>query len=82
MSCHHLTLPQVFRLPLQAGLSLLEARRLRMAAEAGLTPPSGGYIDRAIVAARNAKERALRAAYRIVPNQEPGTRNQEPGTTL
>lgn len=68
MSCHHLTLAQVFRLPLQAGLGLLEARRLRLAAEAGREPPAGGYIDQAIARARNARERQLRATHTIIPN--------------
>lgn len=80
MSCHHLTLPQVFRLPLGAGIALLEARRLRMAAEAGLPPPGGGYIDQAIARARRAKERELRATHTILPNPAPETRHQEPGT--
>lgn len=68
MNCHHFTLPQAFRLPIHAGMALLEARNVRMATEAGHPAPSGGFTDRYIAAARDRRERELRAAYTIIPN--------------
>lgn len=68
MSCHHLTLQQVFRLPVGAGFALLEARSSRLATEAGHPAPSGGFIDRHIAAARSRRERELRVTYTIIPN--------------
>lgn len=68
MSCHHLSLIQAARLPVGAGFALLEARGVRLALEAGQPAPSGGFTDRHVAAARNARERALRAAYTIIPN--------------
>jgi len=68
MSACHLSLPAIFRMPLGAGIALLEARRSRLAAEAGQPEPAGGFIDRHIVAVRNARERELRSKYTIIPN--------------
>lgn len=68
MSSFHLSLAAVFRLPFGAGIALLEARRARLAIESGHPEPAGGFIDRYIAAARNARERELRAAYTIIPN--------------
>ena len=50
-------------------MALFEARRIRMAAEAGREAPSGGFTDRYIAAARQRRERELRAAYTIIPNR-------------
>lgn len=58
---YHLTLPQVFRLSFAAGLALLEARGSRLYPGQGL-----GYIDRAIIAARNATRRRLLTSHRLV----------------
>jgi len=78
MACHHMTLHQVFRLPIHAGMALLEARATRLALEAGHPAPSGGFTDRFIAAARSKRERELRASYTIIPNAKPA--NLEPGT--
>ena len=68
MSCHHFTLPQAFRLPIGAGFALLEARSTRLATEAGLPAPAGGFTDRYVASARQRAERELRALYTIIPN--------------
>ena len=49
------------RLSFSAGLALLEARAARLFPGQGLN-----YIDRAIIAARNATARHLRATHRIL----------------
>lgn len=68
MSCHHLPLAKACRLPIGAGFALLEARSTRLATEAGLPAPSGGFTDRHVAAARERAERELRANYTIIPN--------------
>lgn len=78
MSLLHIDLAAAFRLPVGAGMALIEANRSRRAIEAGAPAPGGGHIDRAVAAARTAKERELRASHRILPNSEPRTENSEP----
>jgi hypothetical protein len=68
MSCHHLTLSAIFRLPVGAGMALLEARRTRMALDAGREAPSGGHIDRAVASARARREAEIRATHDVLPN--------------
>ena len=58
-----MSLPAVFRLPLGAGLALLEARGCRLHPDLSHI----GYIDRAIITARNACRRELLSHYRLVP---------------
>jgi hypothetical protein len=58
---YHLTLSQVFRLSFPAGLALLEARSARLYPGQGL-----GYIDRAIIHARNATAARLLRSHRLV----------------
>jgi len=65
-SAEHLSVGAVFRLPVGAGLALLEARRVRLAAEAGAEPPSGGWTDRATAAARRRREEQLRDTHTII----------------
>lgn len=61
MAEYSLSLGLAFRLSFTAGLALLEARACRLFPGQGIT-----YIDRAIIAARNATARRLRATHDIV----------------
>lgn len=69
MAEYGLSLGGAFRLSFPAGLALLEARACRLYPGQGL-----GYIDRAIIAARNAARRRLLTSHRMA-NQELGTKN-------
>lgn len=61
MAEYSLSLGLAFRLSFAAGLALLEARSSRLYPGQGL-----GYIDRAIIAARNATRRRLLTSHRLV----------------
>jgi len=63
MSEYRLSLSQVFRLPVPVGSELLEARINRLHPDLGRS----SYMDRAIVAARNACRRDLLKRFRLVP---------------
>lgn len=61
MSEYAMSLSAVFSLSFPAGVALLEARQCRLNPGVQL-----GWIDRAIIAARNACRRRLTSLYRIV----------------
>ena len=61
MSEYRLSLSQVFRLPVPVGSELLEARINRLHPDLG----RNSYMDRAIVAARNACRRDLLKRFRL-----------------
>ena len=59
-----MSLSAIFRLPVVAGLELIEARRSRLQPDASRI----GYVDRCIINARNACRADLERRYTIVPN--------------
>lgn len=61
---YHMTLAAIFRLPVTAGLALLEARSCRLYPTADRI----SYVERCIISARAARRRELLSQYTLIPN--------------
>ncbi|MHB1079821.1 MAG: hypothetical protein ACYC67_10480 [Prosthecobacter sp.] len=62
MSEYHMSLATIFRLPVSAGNALLEARLCRLSPSLERV----SYVDRCIIAARNACRRRLLEQYTLI----------------
>ena len=66
MSEYSMSLASIFRMPVSAGLALLEARMCRLSPSLDRV----SYVDRCIIAARNKCRRDLLERYTLIPTPQ------------